>query len=151
MIFRDPFIPFRATKCLQFTPFAAGRMASQNGRVSGRSTMTGMPSPIGERDEPTPSGPCRRVGPGRGKTAGICGFLCAFAAFVCPARAQVEDAGLRSQLPLYQTIPAATPQEQTPSNGLPAAETLQTWTVSHGDPFADRYSALAQINRGNVG
>jgi len=77
--------------------------------------------------------------------------LCAFAAFICPARAQVEDAGQRSQLPLYQTIPAATPQEQTPSNGLPAAETLQTWTVSHGDPFADRYSALAQIDRGNVG
>jgi quinoprotein glucose dehydrogenase len=65
-------------------------------------------------------------------------------------RAQVEDAGQRFRLPEFYTIPAATPQEQTPTNGLPAAESLRTWTVSHGDSFADRYSALAQINRENV-
>jgi quinoprotein glucose dehydrogenase len=65
-------------------------------------------------------------------------------------RAQVEDPAQRSRLPEYQTIEAATSQEQTPSNGLPAAASLSTWTVSHGDAFADRYSALSQINRGNV-
>src|SRR5271168_3424130 len=128
-----------------------GQYRPRNGRLGGRGTMTRMPSPIGEHEGPISPGPGARPGPETGKTAGICGFLCAFAALICPARAQVEDAGQRSQLPLYQTIPAATPQEQTPSNGLPAADTLKTWTVSHGDPFADRYSALAQIDRGNVG
>jgi quinoprotein glucose dehydrogenase len=47
-------------------------------------------------------------------------------------------------------VPGASPREQTPTNGLPAADSLRTWTVSHGDSFADRFSALAQINRGNV-
>ena len=56
----------------------------------------------------------------------------------------------RSQLPEYKTIRAATPKEQTPTDGLPDARSLRTWTVSHGDSFADRYSALAQINRENV-
>jgi quinoprotein glucose dehydrogenase len=88
--------------------------------------------------------------PGRAKTTAIGAVLCALSAVACPVLAQVEDAGQRAQLPQYQTIPAATEQEQTPTNGLPAADTLQTWTVSHGDPFADRYSALTQINRGNV-
>lgn len=78
------------------------------------------------------------------------GLLLAIMGLAGTLRAQVEDASQRSKLPEYQTIDAATPQEQTPSNGLPAAETLSTWTVSHGDAFADRYSALSQINRENV-
>ena len=83
-------------------------------------------------------------------TASPRGLLCAFAASAGFLHAQVEDAVQRSRLPEYTTIPAALPQEQTPSNGLPAADSMRTWTVSHGDSFADRYSALAQINRENV-
>ena len=78
------------------------------------------------------------------------GLLCAFAASAGFLHAQVEDAVQRSRLPEYKTIPAALPQEQTPTNGLPAADSMRTWSVSHGDSFADRYSALAQINRENV-
>ncbi len=78
-------------------------------------------------------------------------FLLALMAFARILGAQVEDPAQRSKLPEYQTIGAATPQEQTPTNGIPAAESRSTWTVSHGDSFADRYSALSQINRQNVG
>jgi quinoprotein glucose dehydrogenase len=74
--------------------------------------------------------------------AGIC---CPYA-----VHGQVEDAAARARLPEYVTLPAASPQELTPSNGLPKAENLKTWTVSHGDAFATRYSALTQINRHNV-
>jgi len=90
------------------------------------------------------------VGSVPSRATGLARLLFALAALAGTAGAQVENAAQRSRMPLYVTIPAATPQEQTPSNGLPAAETLQTWTVSHGDPFADRYSALTQINRDNV-
>jgi quinoprotein glucose dehydrogenase len=72
------------------------------------------------------------------------------AALACCLHAQVEDAAQRAKLPLYQVIEAATPGEQTPTNGLPVAESLRSWTVSHGDAFADRYSALTQITRENV-
>lgn len=77
-------------------------------------------------------------------------LLCVLGAATCCVRAQVEDTVLRSNMPEDTTIPAATPLEQTPTNGLPAAESLTTWMVSHGDSFADRYSALTQINRTNV-
>ena len=48
------------------------------------------------------------------------------------------------------TIPAAKPEDLTPADGLPVAEAMRTWTVSHGDPGSSRYSALVQIDRGNV-
>jgi quinoprotein glucose dehydrogenase len=62
----------------------------------------------------------------------------------------IEDAVDREKLPLYQTIPAATPSELTPANGLPKRETYMTWHRSHGDNGGTRYSALDQINRQNV-
>jgi quinoprotein glucose dehydrogenase len=77
-------------------------------------------------------------------------LLCILTAFTCCMSAQIEGADQRLQLPEFRVVPAATPQEQTPTNGLPRAESLQSWPVSHGDGFADRYSALTQINRGNV-
>jgi quinoprotein glucose dehydrogenase len=57
----------------------------------------------------------------------------------------------REALPQYQVIPAAKPEELTAANGRPVAAALTTWTQSHGDMGARRYSALTQINRGNVG
>ena len=63
----------------------------------------------------------------------------------------VEDAAARARLPLYQTIPAATPAELTPANGFPKRETFITWQRSHGDNGGARYSALDQISRANVG
>ena len=62
----------------------------------------------------------------------------------------VEDAKEREKLPLYQTIPAAKPEELTPANGYPKGKTFQTWHRSHGDNGGMRYSALDQINRQNV-
>ena len=64
--------------------------------------------------------------------------------------AQTEDAAARAKLPEFQTIPAATHAELTPSDGGPDAAAMRTWTVSHGDAGARRYSALTQINRSNV-
>ena len=62
----------------------------------------------------------------------------------------IEDAKAREKLPLYKTIPAAKPDELTPANGHPRPETFLTWHRSHGDNGGMRYSALNQINRGNV-
>jgi quinoprotein glucose dehydrogenase len=62
----------------------------------------------------------------------------------------VEDAGEREKLPLYQTIPAAAGEELTPANGLPKREAYRFWHRSHGDNGGTRFSALDQINRGNV-
>jgi quinoprotein glucose dehydrogenase len=62
----------------------------------------------------------------------------------------VEDANEREKLPLYQTIPAATPEELTRANGFPKRETYLTWHRSHGDNGGTRFSALDQINRQNV-
>jgi len=63
----------------------------------------------------------------------------------------VEDRAAREQLPLYTTIPAATPAELTKANGLPKRKTFLTWERSHGDNGGRRYSALTQINQRNVG
>ena len=52
--------------------------------------------------------------------------------------------------PEYETIPAATPDELTPSNGWPDPASFKTWTRSHGGPTSSRYSALDQINKQNV-
>ncbi|HEY5911912.1 MAG TPA: PQQ-binding-like beta-propeller repeat protein [Verrucomicrobiae bacterium] len=62
----------------------------------------------------------------------------------------IEDPHEREQLPLYQVIPAARPEELTPANGSPKRETYLTWERSHGDNGGTRYSALTQINRQNV-
>lgn len=62
----------------------------------------------------------------------------------------VEDPKEREKLPLYKIIPAAKPEELTPANGEPNPETFLTWHRSHGDNGGRRYSALDQINRGNV-
>lgn len=62
----------------------------------------------------------------------------------------IEDAAAREKLPLYKTIPAATPGELTPANGHPTFETFLTWHRSHGDNGGMRYSALDQINLTNV-
>jgi quinoprotein glucose dehydrogenase len=62
----------------------------------------------------------------------------------------VEDPKEREKLPLYQTIPAAKPDELTPANGFPKRETYLTWQRSHGDNGGTRFSALNQINRQNV-
>ncbi|MCX6955578.1 MAG: PQQ-binding-like beta-propeller repeat protein, partial [Verrucomicrobia bacterium] len=55
-----------------------------------------------------------------------------------------------ARLPEFQTIPAATGAELTPSAGNPEPAAMRTWTVSHGDAGARRYSALTQINKSNV-
>jgi quinoprotein glucose dehydrogenase len=62
----------------------------------------------------------------------------------------IEDAAEREKLPLYQTIPAAMPEELTPANGCPKRDTFRTWHRSHGDNGGTRFSALDQINRQNV-
>lgn len=62
----------------------------------------------------------------------------------------IEDPKERETLPLYQTIPAAKPEELTPANGFPKRETYTTWHRSHGDNGGARFSALNQINRQNV-
>jgi quinoprotein glucose dehydrogenase len=62
----------------------------------------------------------------------------------------VEDSAARAKLPLYQTIPAAKPDELTPALPGPKAESFRSWTRSHGDSGSRRYSALTQINRDNV-
>lgn len=62
----------------------------------------------------------------------------------------VEDPKEREKLPLYEVIPAAAPSELTPANGLPKREVFQTWHRSHGDNGGRRFSALDQINQGNV-
>src|SRR6266567_2771547 len=62
----------------------------------------------------------------------------------------LEDPKERAKLPLYQTIPAARPEELTPANGFPKRETYLAWHRSHGDNGETRYSALDQINRRNV-
>ncbi|HAM70811.1 MAG TPA: pyrrolo-quinoline quinone [Verrucomicrobiales bacterium] len=62
----------------------------------------------------------------------------------------VEDPAERERLPLYQTIPAATPGELTPSNGRPVREVYRNWHRSHGDNGGTRFSALDHINRKTV-
>ena len=62
----------------------------------------------------------------------------------------VEDPAERERLPLFQTLPAARPEELTPANGHPRRETYRTWHRSHGDNGGTRFSALDQIHRGNV-
>ncbi len=62
----------------------------------------------------------------------------------------VEDAAERERLPMFQVIEAARAEELTSANGFPARGLYRTWERSHGDNGGTRYSALDQINRGNV-
>ena len=62
----------------------------------------------------------------------------------------IESAAERAKLPLYKTIPAAKPNELTPSNDRPPRSDYRDWYRSHGDHSGSRYSALTQINRSNV-
>jgi quinoprotein glucose dehydrogenase len=62
----------------------------------------------------------------------------------------VENAKEREQLPLYQEIPAAKPDELTPNQQLPKPESFQTWHRSQGDNAGTRYSGLTQITCQNV-
>lgn len=63
---------------------------------------------------------------------------------------EVEDKVEREKLPLYKSIPAAREDELTPANGFPKRETFRGWTRSQGDSGSARYSALTEINAGNV-
>ncbi len=78
------------------------------------------------------------------------GVLAVAAHAVTPVTSDIEDRAAREALPLYQVVPAASPTALTAANGLPEAASMTTWTVSHGDAGATRYSALTQINRQNV-
>ena len=60
----------------------------------------------------------------------------------------VESAEERAKLPLYRTIPAAQPDELTPTNGR-SIDSID-WHRSHGGTASTRYSSLQQINRDNV-
>jgi len=81
--------------------------------------------------------------------AALAVFATGFPAAVSAA-GPTDDPAARARLPEFQTIPAATAAELTPTNGLPDPAALRTWTVSHGDAGSRRYSALAQITRANV-
>ncbi len=85
-------------------------------------------------------------------------WLAALVAAAIPLRAQVntndywavEDRAAREKLPLYQTIPAAPPDELTRADGWPKRKSLATWERSHGSDAGTRFSPLTQINRKNV-
>jgi quinoprotein glucose dehydrogenase len=62
----------------------------------------------------------------------------------------VEDPKAREQLPLYQTIPAAKPEELTAANGWPADDDYANWYRSQANDASTRYSPLPQINKENV-
>jgi glucose dehydrogenase len=51
---------------------------------------------------------------------------------------------------MYQTTPAAQPEELMPANGFPKRGAYRSWQRSHGDNGATHYSALDQIDRENV-
>lgn len=65
------------------------------------------------------------------------------------AAGPVESAQARAALPMYQTIPAALPEELTPAIAVPLAPFAQ-WSRSQGDNGARRYSTLRQITKENV-
>jgi len=60
-----------------------------------------------------------------------------------------DDPAARAALPEFKVLPAALPEELTPADPLDPGG-FTRWTRSQGDNGARRYSALAQINRGNV-
>jgi len=60
-----------------------------------------------------------------------------------------DDPTARAALPEFTMVPAATADELTPALE-PSLGAFRSWTRSHGDNGARRYSALSQIHRGNV-
>lgn len=89
----------------------------------------------------------------------ICGSVAVFLLALWSAGAEpvpttdywsVEDAKARENLPLYTLIPAARTEDLTPAENPPNRATFTTWQRSHGDNGGRRYSALAEVNRGNV-
>jgi quinoprotein glucose dehydrogenase len=62
----------------------------------------------------------------------------------------VEDAKARVALPEFKEIPAAKPGKLTAAANWPRVESMTNWHRSLGDATSSRFSALAQINRGNV-
>ncbi len=65
-----------------------------------------------------------------------------------------EDPIAREELPLYKTLPAAAPDELTPTNEFPHLvddrEQYVQWYRSHGDATSSRFSLLDQVNGENV-
>src|SRR5687767_2010047 len=77
------------------------------------------------------------------------GMLVALAVRGLAADDTLEDPKARAALPLFKTIPAATPDELTPAKDLPIG-LFNLWPRSQGDNGSRRYSALKQINKDNV-
>jgi hypothetical protein len=120
--------------------------ATDSNRETVRASGTPAGVPAHERGgSPIRGFGCKSCPPRAGSAGSVSRFPLALIALAGTLFSQVDDAGQRSKLPEYVIIDAATPLEQTPANGLPTAESLVTWAVSHGDAFADRYSALSQI------
>jgi quinoprotein glucose dehydrogenase len=61
----------------------------------------------------------------------------------------LEDPVARAALPEFKVVSAAKPEELTPAADIGMAQ-FASWTRSHGDNGARRYSTLKQINRDNV-
>ncbi len=64
--------------------------------------------------------------------------------------ARVESAEERARLPMYRVLPAALPSELTPAGNGSDLRSGADWPRSHGGDAGARYSALHQIDRGNV-
>jgi glucose dehydrogenase len=67
-----------------------------------------------------------------------------------PTRAGEAGAGARENLPPFQVIPAAKPEELTRANGWPASGNGANWERSLGGPTSNRFSELRQITPQNV-
>jgi len=63
---------------------------------------------------------------------------------------EIEDPARRAELPEYQILPAAAPDELTPALESYDPEEYVSWTRSHGDSSNTRFSSLSQIDRENV-
>src|SRR5262249_42821466 len=57
---------------------------------------------------------------------------------------------LDANAPQSFVIPAAKPEELTRANGWPKLEDFRRWDRSLGGPTSNRFTALTQINKGNV-
>lgn len=62
----------------------------------------------------------------------------------------VEDAKERAGLPEFQIIPGMTPEEAAAHRAAEQTLDFTKWERSNGNDFANKYSALAQINPSNV-
>jgi quinoprotein glucose dehydrogenase len=78
------------------------------------------------------------------------GILISLSWTTCPSRAGEAAAGARENLPPFQVIPAAKPEELTKSNGWPASGNRANWERSLGGATSNRFSELRQITPQNV-